>query len=214
MFDFQDIVGQQGPIQRLQNYAAQGTVPHALLFCGPEGTGKLQTAIAFASYLLCQGKEKGNDSCGNCPSCYKMARLVHPDLHFIFPVINKGGTQNPTLCDDEISTWREFLLENSYFGLEDWVNRLDSSGKQVQISTKEKDTISSKLALKSTEGGYKIMIIWHPEKMHPNCANSLLKILEEPPAKTVFMLVTDNTDQVLGTIGSSIEENLAARNDV
>ncbi len=220
MFDFQDIVGQQGPIQRLQNYAAQGTVPHALLFCGPEGTGKLQTAIAFASYLLCGNRDKGADSCGNCPSCYKMARLVHPDLHFVFPVINKGGSVNPTQCDDEIATWREFLLENSYFGLEDWVNTLDSSGKQAQIPTKEKDVISAKLALKSTEGGYKVMIIWHPERMHPNCANSLLKILEEPPSGTVFILVTDSPDQVLGTIVSRTqmiefrripEETIAAR---
>lgn len=199
---FRDIVGQQGPIQRLQNYAAQGNVPHALLFCGPEGTGKLQTAIAFASYLLCRNKAQSPDSCGTCPSCYKMARLVHPDLHFIFPVINKKGNGDATVSDDEISTWREFLLENSYFGLEDWLNRLEGSGKQVQISTKEKDNISAKLALKSTEGGYKIMIIWHPEKMHPNCANSLLKILEEPPAGTLFILVTDSPDQVLGTIVS------------
>lgn len=202
MFYFQDIIGQQDPILRLQKYAAQGNIPHALLFCGPEGTGKLQTAIAFASYLLCKGEKKTDDSCGSCPSCHKMARLVHPDLHFIFPVINKGGSQTPTISDDEISTWREFLTENRYFGLEDWVNQLDSTGKQVQISTREKEIISAKLALKSTEGGYKIMIIWHPEKMHPNCANSLLKILEEPPAGTVFILVTDNPDSVLETIVS------------
>lgn len=199
---FRDIVGQQEITERLVQDARQGTVPHALLFAGPEGTGKLQTAIAFARYLLCNGHDRDNDSCGHCPSCVKMDKLVHPDLHFVFPVINKGTSDRPTMCDDEIATWRQFVLSDSYFGFENWLQALDAGNKQAQICTKESDSIQAKLALKSVEGGYKIMIIWHPEKMHPNCANALLKLLEEPPAKTLFMLVTDKPENVLGTIVS------------
>lgn len=199
---FRDIVGQQEIIERLVQDARQGTVPHALLFAGPEGTGKLQTAIAFARYLLCNGHDRDNDSCGHCPSCVKMDKLVHPDLHFVFPVINKGSSERPTMSDDEIATWRQFVLSDSYFGFENWLQALDAGNKQAQICTKESDSIQAKLALKSVEGGYKIMIIWHPEKMHANCANALLKLLEEPPAKTLFMLVTDKPESVLGTIVS------------
>jgi len=199
---FRDIVGQQEIIERLVQDARQGTVPHALLLAGPEGTGKLQTAIAFARYLLCNGHDRDNDSCGHCPSCVKMDKLVHPDLHFVFPVINKGSSERPTMCDDEIATWRQFVLSDSYFGFENWLQALDAGNKQAQICTKESDSIQAKLALKSVEGGYKIMIIWHPEKMHANCANALLKLLEEPPAKTLFMLVTDKPENVLGTIVS------------
>lgn len=199
---FRDIVGQQEIIERLVQDARQGTVPHALLFAGPEGTGKLQTAIAFARYLLCNGHDRDNDSCGHCPSCVKMDKLVHPDLHFVFPVINKGSSERPTMSDDEIATWRQFVLSDSYFGFENWLQALDAGNKQAQICTKESDSIQAKLALKSVEGGYKIMIIWHPEKMHANCANALLKLLEEPPAKTLFMLVTDKPENVLGTIVS------------
>lgn len=199
---FRDIVGQQGIIERLVQDARQGTVPHALLFAGPEGTGKLQTAIAFARYLLCNGHDKEKDSCGHCPSCVKMDKLVHPDLHFVFPVINKGTSERPTMSDDEIATWRQFVLSDHYFGYENWLQTLDAGNKQAQICTRESDSIQSKLALKSVEGGYKIMIIWHPEKLHQNCANALLKLLEEPPAKTVFMLVTDKPENVLETIVS------------
>lgn len=197
---FKDIVGQKDVIGRLVQDARQGTVPHALLLAGPEGTGKLQTAIAFARFLLCQGPAE--DSCGHCPSCVKMDKLIHPDLHFVFPVINKGSSDNPTKSDDEIATWRQFILDNRYFGYEDWLQELDAGNKQAQICTKESESIQSKLSLKSVEGGYKIMIIWHPEKMHQNCANALLKLLEEPPAKTVFMLVTDTPENVLETIVS------------
>ncbi len=199
---FRDIVGQQGIIERLVQDARQGTVPHALLFAGPEGTGKLQTAIAFARYLLCNGHDRDNDSCGHCPSCVKVDKLVHPDLHFVFPIINKGSSERPTICDDEIATWRQFVLSDNYFGYENWLQALDAGNKQAQICTKESDSIQAKLSLKSVEGGYKIMIIWHPEKMHPNCANALLKLLEEPPVKTLFMLVTDKPENVLGTIVS------------
>ena len=204
---FRDIVGQQEVIGRLIKDAQAGTVPHALLFCGPEGTGKLQTAIAFSRYLLCRDKGTGTESCGTCTSCVKMDKLVHPDLHFVFPVVNKSKTASrSTISDDEIGTWREFVLENRYFGFEDWMNAIDAENKQARIFVTESESITSKLSLKSVEGGYKIVIIWHAEKMKAECANSLLKLLEEPPAGTVFILVSDTPEQMLETIVSRTQK--------
>ena len=198
---FRDVIGQQEVIERLVKDAQAGTVPHALLFCGPEGVGKLQTAIAFARYLLCRDKGTGTDSCGTCPACVKMDKLVHPDLHFVFPVINKSKTsERSTISDEEITPWRETVLDKQYFGFEEWLSAIDAENKQASIFVTESESIMSKLALKSVEGGYKIMIIWHAEKMNQQCANSLLKLLEEPPAGTVFMLTTDAPEQMLETI--------------
>ena len=198
---FKDIIGQQEVIERLVKDAQAGTVPHALLFTGPEGTGKLQTAIAFARYLLCRDKADAADSCGHCPSCVKMDKLVHPDLHFVFPVINKSkSSERSTVSDDEIKTWRECVLDKQYFGFEEWLSALDAENKQASIFVTESESIMSKLSLKSVEGGYKIMIIWHAEKMNQQCANSLLKLLEEPPAGTIFILTTDAPEQMLETI--------------
>ena len=198
---YKDIIGQQEVIERLIKDAQAGIVPHALLFCGPEGVGKLQTAIAFARYLLCRDKGTAADSCGKCPACVKMDKLVHPDLHFVFPVINKSkNAGRSTVSDDEISTWRETVLEKQYFGFEEWLSAIDADNKQASIFVTESESILSKLSLKSVEGGYKIMIIWHAEKMNPQCANSLLKLLEEPPAGTIFILTTDVPEQMLETI--------------
>jgi len=198
---FRDIIGQQEVIERLVKDAQRGTVPHALLFCGPEGTGKLQTAIAFARYLLCRDKGSAADSCGTCPACVKMDKLVHPDLHFVFPVINKSKSAgSSTISDDEIATWRDTVLEQHYFGFEEWLQAIDADNKQARIFVTESESILSKLSLKSVEGGYKIMIIWHAEKMNQECANALLKLLEEPPAGTIFILTTDTPEQMLETI--------------
>ena len=198
---FKDIIGQQEVIERLVKDAQAGTVPHALLFCGPEGVGKLQTAIAFSRYLLCRDKGTAAESCGTCPACVKMDKLVHPDLHFVFPVINKSkNAGRSTVSDDEIATWRDTVLERQYFGFEDWLTAIDADNKQARIFVTESESILSKLSLKSVEGGYKIMIIWHAEKMNAECANSILKLLEEPPAGTIFILTTDAPEQMLETI--------------
>lgn len=198
---FSNVTGQESIIRQLITDAQRGTVPHALLFYGPEGTGKLLTALAYARYLLC-GRHTEEDSCGTCPSCVKMNKLIHPDLHFVFPVVNRKRADNPTISDDEIVRWREFLLEHDYFGYEEWLDALGAENRQAAICTAESDSISDKLKLTSSQGGYKIMIIWLPEKMHPNCANKLLKLLEEPPSQTVFILVSDQPDNILGTIVS------------
>ncbi len=198
---FRDIIGQTEVIERLVKDAQAGTVPHALLFCGPEGTGKLQTAIAFSRYLLCRDKGTASDSCGQCPSCVKMDKLTHPDLHFVYPVINKS--KNPsrsTVSDEEITAWRQTVLDRQYFSFEEWLSAIDAENKQASIFVTESESILSKLSLKSVEGGYKIMIIWHAEKMNQQCANSLLKLLEEPPAGTIFILTTDTPELMLETI--------------
>ncbi len=198
---FRDIVAQETVIQRLLADARKGTVPHALLFSGPEGTGKMQTALAFAHYLLCDNRSQGDDACGHCPACAKMSKLIHPDLHFAFPVINRSkATGRKTISDDEITRWREFLLAHDYFGYDEWLDALDAGNQQAMIYTDESDSIAQKLQLTSSQGGYKIVIIWLPEKMHITCANKMLKLLEEPPAQTLFILVSDKPEQIIETI--------------
>ena len=197
---FRDIVGQERIKDRLRAMADGGAVPHALLFAGPEGTGKLQTAVAFSRYLLCRQHHDG-DSCGQCPTCVKIDKQVHPDLHYVYPVINKKKSgEESTVSTDELVPWRECLIEKRYFGYEEWLSALGGDNKQAHIFVSESTSISQALSLKSVEDGFKIMIIWHPEKMNLECANSLLKLLEEPPAGTIFILVSDNPGQLLETI--------------
>ncbi|MEG1546063.1 MAG: DNA polymerase III subunit delta', partial [Bacteroides sp.] len=177
----------------------EGRIPHAQLFCGPEGVGKLPLAIAYARYLCCTNKNE-TDACGVCPSCVKFNKLAHPDLHFVFPIVKKKNSKNNVVCDDYITEWRKLLLNNPYLNLNYWLNEMGVENAQAVIYTKESDEIMRKLSLKASQGGYKVMIIWLPEKMQSQCANKLLKLLEEPPAKTVFLLVSETPDLILQTI--------------
>ena len=133
-------------------------------------------------------------ACGVCPSCVKFSKLVHPDVHFVFPVVKSGRS------DDYIVEWRRMVLNNPYFNLNHWLNEINAENAQAVIYTKESDEIMKKLSLKSSEGGFKITIIWLPEKMQLACSNKLLKLLEEPPEKTVFLLVSEAPDLILPTI--------------
>lgn len=196
---FIDVIGQEKAKQRLIKEAKEGKVPHARLFCGPEGIGKLPLAIAYARYLSCQNPGE-NDACGTCPNCIKYNKLVHPDLHFVFPVIKKKNKD--TVSDDYLTEWRELITENPYFNLNIWLREMGAENQQAQIYVKESDEITRKLNLKSSQGGYKIMIIWLPEKMNVECSNKLLKLLEEPAGQTVFLLVSEEPDQLLTTIQS------------
>lgn len=197
---FRDVTEQKEVVRQLVTDADRGTVPHALLFRGQEGTGKMQTALAFARYLLCNHPTEG-DACGHCPSCVKMNKLIHPDLHFVFPLVNRSKTSGrKTVCDDEMGRWREFLLRHVYFGYDEWLEALEAGNQQAMIYTEESDEVIRKLQLTSSQGGYKVIIIWKPEKMHIACANKLLKLLEEPSPQTVFILVSDNPEQIIGTI--------------
>jgi len=195
---FREVIGQEEVKKKFLLEVKENRIPHAQLICGPEGVGKLPLAIAYARYLLCPNHTE-DDACGICPSCVKMNKLAHPDLHFVFPIVKKKN-QKEVVCDDYIKDWRNFVLNNPYFNLNHWLKEMDAENAQAMIYTKESDEILRKLSLKSSEGGYKIMIIWLPEKMNEACSNKLLKLLEEPPAKTVFLLVSEQPDLMLTTI--------------
>lgn len=195
---FSSVIGQEAIKQRLIQEVHEGRIPHAQLICGSPGVGKLPIAIAYARYISCQNPSE-TDACGKCPSCAKFDKLVHPDVHFVFPIV-KSTKNKKEVCDDYISEWRAFVLANPYFGLEHWLNEINAENSQAIIYAKESDEIIHKLNLKSSEGGYKFVIVWLAEKMHPVCANKLLKLLEEPPAKTVFLLIAEAPDMLLPTI--------------
>lgn len=192
---FRDIIGLHDVKEHLINSVQQGLIPHARIFYGPEGVGKLPLAIAYARYLNCSNRGE-DDACGECPSCHKFDKLAHPDLHFVFPVVKSK------VSDQYLTEWRAFLSEHRYFNLNQWLNFIDAQNAQGVIYAKESDEIIRKLSLKVYEAPYKIMIIWLPEKMHEACANKLLKLIEEPPGQTVFLLVSEERENVLQTIWS------------
>lgn len=196
---FRDVIGQEATKQRLVQEVNEGRIPHAQLLCGPEGVGKMPLAIAYARYLCCTNRGEA-DACGVCPSCVKFNKLVHPDVHFVFPIVNKAKSPKVSVCADFLPQWRDQLLSAPYFSLNHWLSRMEAENKQAQIFVSESDEILKKLSLKSSEGGFKITIVWLPEKMHPVCANKLLKLLEEPPEKTVFLLISEAPDAILPTI--------------
>ena len=195
---FKEIIGQQEIINRLTKSVDENRVSHALLFSGPAGTGKLAISIAFAQYLSCTDRQ-ANDSCGNCPSCKKYEKLIHPDLHFVFPVVSVPKFEAP-VSDNFISDWRELILQSPYITLNQWLSAIDAENKQGIINKNESVQILRKLNLKSFESEFKIMIIWQADKMNATAANKLLKLIEEPPEKTIFILITDSQDQILQTI--------------
>lgn len=172
-----------------------GKISHAKLFAGNAGHSSLPLALAFVQYLFCENKTE-TDSCGACPSCKKITDLQHPDLHFSFPTVQTiSKVTNPLLPQ-----WRQQIKDQPIFDLYDWTKRIDDKERKPIIGTEESLEIVKKLALKSYEGGYKVMLIWMAEEMNTTCANKLLKILEEPPAKTLFLFVTDSADKLLPTI--------------
>ena len=190
---FKDVIGQEEIKQRLIREVNEDRIPHAQIICGPEGVGKLPLALAYARYIGCTNRTE-TDACGTCPSCVKHNKMVHPDVHFVFPVVKSGRS------DDYIVEWRRLVLNTPYFTLNHWLNAIAAENAQAVIYTKESDEIVKKLSLKSSEGGYKITLIWLPEKMQVACANKLLKLLEEPPEKTLFLLVSETPEMLLATI--------------
>lgn len=199
---FKDIIGQEEAKERLIREAKEGKIAHARLFCGNEGVGKLPLAIAYAQYLSCE-HPTDNDSCGVCPNCVKYNKLIHPDLHFVFPVIKKKNKD--TISDDYLQEWREILNSSPYFNLNMWLKEMGAENQQAQIYVKESDEIIRKLNLKSSQGGYKVMIMWLPEKMNVECSNKLLKLLEEPPTQTIFILISEEPGMLLPTIQSRVQ---------
>ncbi len=199
---FADVIGHDDLKKRLIQSVQESRVPHAQLFLGPEGSGKLPLALAYAQYINCTNRSE-TDSCGECPSCKKFMTLTHPDLHFVFPTAtNKTVKQDPQ-SDLFITEWREYLTEcQGYADLSDWFNKLDIENKQGIINVRDAATIMRKLSFKAYESEYKIAIIWMAEKLNMQSANKLLKLIEEPPEKTMFILIAEHQEELLTTIRS------------
>lgn len=192
---FNSVIGQQQLKRRLIDSACSNTLSHAQIFLGPLGHGGLPLALAFSQYLNCENRND-NDSCGKCSSCVKAQKFIHPDIHYSFPF---PKVDKKDRCDEFITDWREALTENPYLDLITWMARFDAENKQPNITIKECHDIIHKLSLKAFESPYKIVIMWLSEYLGKE-GNSLLKIIEEPPDKTVFILVAENCDLVLPTI--------------
>lgn len=195
---FSDIPGHKDVIEKLLRSVKEERVSHAQLFAGPQGSGKLAVALAYAQFVSCENKLE-NDSCGTCKSCVKYEKMIHPDLHFVFPVI-KGKKVTDPVSDNYIEEWREFVKQSPYFTINKWLDSIEVGNAQGMIFASEAAEIIKKLSLKTFESDYKIMIIWLPEKMHTATSNKLLKMIEEPPEKTLFILVSEEPDKIIPTI--------------
>lgn len=196
---YADVIGQETVKSLLRRQIAEDRVPHAQLFTGPEGCGKLPMALAFATALLCE-RANGGEPCGTCQSCHMAGRLVHPDLHFVFPVFKQKGQTADAVSDQYLPQWRELVTASPYFDRATWLSHLGVENQQAIIGVGESNAIIQKLSIKPRMGRRKVMIVWQPELMNEPAANKLLKILEEPPADTCFILVSDEPERLLATI--------------
>jgi DNA polymerase-3 subunit delta' len=196
---FKDIPGLEEVKKLLTDAVRHQHTAHAQMFVGSPGALNLPMALAFATYLHCENK--GGDACGQCSACSKNLKYIHPDTHFVFPLSNvKGDKDEERFKSDILKSWRAFLLEQPFGSLDDWTNYYGGEDKLALISREESREIIKTLSLKPFESPNKVMIIWRPELMHPSAANGILKILEEPPPHTYFLLVTNAADQLLPTI--------------
>jgi DNA polymerase-3 subunit delta' len=198
---FSEILGQEYIKSHLTKSASLGRIPHAQLFVGPEGSGTLPMAIAYAQYILC-GNAKGENQGANESCNLKFDKLSHPDLHFVYPTVSTEDVKTKPKSIDFISDWRAFVTHNPYGSLFDWYAVLDVNNKQGLIRVEDASDIVKTLSLKSFEGGYKVMIIWMADKMNVEASNKLLKLLEEPPEKTIFILITEQEEDLIQTIRS------------
>ena len=192
---FDQITGQKQLKEQLLGFVNSGRIPHAQIFLGPPGCGKLALAIAFAQYVLCENKS-GNESCGQCKACIKSKKLIHPDIHFSYPTVGSKMTSNS--FSEE---WREAVLEQPYMNVNQWLQAIGAENKQGNITVDECNNIVKKLSLKIFEGSHKILIMWLPEYLGKE-GNRLLKLIEEPPENTLFILVAERLELILQTIRS------------
>ena len=203
---FKDIIGNNVVKKQLTEAVKNGRISHAQLFLGKSGSAKLALARAYSQYLNCKNKNE-NDSCGSCGSCVKFFNLSHPDLHLIFPVLKVSGVKNPT-SDSFVNQWRKLILSNQYISINDWVDSIgtqNKTGQQGAIYIDEAVSIQRKLNLKNYEAEYRVVLIWMPERMNITVANKLLKLLEEPPKGTIFILVSEDVNNLLPTITSRLQ---------
>lgn len=194
---FRDVIGHKDVKRHLIHEVSSGRISHAQMFVGSTGIEGLPLALAFTRYIMCANPGP-EDSCGECGACLKMDKLSHPDVHFSFPIILKS--KKVDVSDDVLAEWRETILNDPYSSCSEWTVSMGGENKQGIIGNKESYEIIRKLTLKPFEGGYKVMLIWMPELMNATASNKLLKILEEPPDKTIFIMVTENQEQLLPTV--------------
>lgn len=193
---FKDVIGQQDLSKHLTDMVQNNRLSHALIFLGKEGSGALPAALAFAQYVVCENK--GEDACGHCGACNKAKQYVHPDIHYSYPVISRKPGDKP-VSTDYIQEWREFIQQYPYGNAYDWLQAIGAENKQGNITAHECNDIIHKLSLKSFESEFKILLMWLPEYLG-NEGNKLLKLIEEPPPNTLFILVAENESLILQTI--------------
>ena len=203
---FASIPNQAAVKQLLRQSVQRQHVAHAQLFRGQEGGAALALALAYAQFLNCEARSAdAADSCGRCPACTKTAKLAHPDLNFIMPVTTTKSVSKDAVSSKFMAEWRAFVLDNPYQGLNDWMQHIGAENKQGNISKEEAVQILKLVSLKAFEARFKIVILWLPELMHPAAANAVLKLLEEPPPATIFLLVSHAPEQLLPTIISRVQ---------
>ena len=202
---FNEVIGQKEAQNRLLQMVGEQRIPHAILLCGPSGCGKMALALAFASYLLGENDSEPTPQKRNVEAMLR--NWEHPDLHFTYPVIRPAGTssEHKMVSGDFALEWREMLMKGPYFTMDQWLDCMKAANQQAQIGAGESDELMRKLSLKSSQGGYKVSLMWLPERMNAECANKLLKLLEEPPLQTVFIMVCEEPEKLLDTIRSRVQ---------
>ncbi|MBR1547680.1 MAG: DNA polymerase III subunit delta [Prevotella sp.] len=203
---FEQVIGQKEAQERLMQMVTEGRLPHAIMLCGPQGSGKMALAMGFARYLLSEGQaQTGAGQSRNSQAM--LANWEHPDLHFSYPTIKlpSMSTDHKPVSDDFAREWHELIMAGPYFTMTEWLTAMGGENQQAIITAGESDELTRKLSLKSSQGGYKICLMWLPERMNTECANKILKLLEEPPAQTVFIMVCQEPERLLETICSRVQ---------
>ena len=197
-----EVIGQEEVRDRLLQMTREGRLPHAIMLCGPQGVGKLALAVSFACYLLSRHPENPD-----IPESPMLQKLEHPDLHFTYPTIKlpSMSSEHKPVSDDFAREWHELMMGGPYFTMDEWMTAMGGENQQAIITAGESDALVRKLSLKSSQGGYKVSVIWLPERMNIECANKLLKLIEEPPQQTVFLMVCEEPDRLLETIRSRVQ---------
>ena len=203
---FSEVIGQEEVRERLLQMTHEGRLPHALMLCGPQGVGKKALAVSFACYLL-SGHSGDPENQDDYPESPMLQKLEHPDLHFTYPTIKlpSMGSDHKPVSEDFAREWHDLVMQGLYFTMDEWMTAMGGENQQAIITAGESDSLVRKLSLKSSQGGYKVSVIWLPERMNIECANKLLKLIEEPPRQTVFIMVCEEPDRLLETIRSRVQ---------
>ena len=203
-----EVIGQQEAKQRLVQMVEENRLPHAVMLCGPQGVGKKALAVSLACHLL--SKRDGNNGIGlfgDSSESPMLRKLEHPDLHFTYPTIKlpSMSSDHKPVSDDFAREWHELIMQSPYFSMDEWMTAMGGENQQAIITAGESDELVRKLSLKSSQGGWKVSVVWLPERMNIECANKLLKLIEEPPQQTVFIMVCEEPDRLLETIRSRVQ---------